>query len=56
MALEFVGGAIITVIVGAMADAVGLRTAFAVAAAIAIFSVPFVFLLPRKRAFPQTTG
>jgi fucose permease len=49
MALEFVGGAIITVIVGALADAFGLRTAFALSAAIAICGVPFVLLLPKRQ-------
>ena len=49
MALEFVGGSIITVIVGALADRFGLREAFAIGAVIAICGVPFVFLLPQKR-------
>jgi FSR family fosmidomycin resistance protein-like MFS transporter len=49
MALEFVGGAIITVIVGAIADAIGLRMAFALSAVVAICAVPFVFLLPRHK-------
>jgi MFS transporter, FSR family, fosmidomycin resistance protein len=48
MALEFVGGSIITVIVGALADRFGLREAFAIGAVIAICGVPFVFLLPKK--------
>lgn len=49
MALEFVGGSIITVIVGALADAFGLRAAFAISAVIALGAVPFVLLLPRRR-------
>jgi FSR family fosmidomycin resistance protein-like MFS transporter len=49
MALEFAGGAIITVAIGALADVVGLRTAFAVCACIAIFGAFFVLLLPRQR-------
>ena len=48
MAIEFVGGSLITVIVGALADAVGLRTAFAISAGIALCAVPFVFLLPKQ--------
>jgi FSR family fosmidomycin resistance protein-like MFS transporter len=49
MALEFVGGSIITVIVGVLADAFGLRAAFAISAAVALCAVPFVLLLPRHR-------
>ncbi|MCL5996309.1 MAG: MFS transporter [Chloroflexi bacterium] len=49
MALEFVGGSIITVIVGVLADAFGLRAAFGLSALIAICGVPFVLLLPRQR-------
>jgi FSR family fosmidomycin resistance protein-like MFS transporter len=52
MALEFVGGAIITVIVGVIADAIGLRMAFALSAVVAICAVPFVFLLPRPKHSP----
>ena len=49
MALEFVGGSIITIIIGALADALGLRTAFMIAAVIALFSLPFVLLLPKEK-------
>jgi hypothetical protein len=37
------------VIVGAIADAVGLRMAFALSAVVAICAIPFVFLLPRRK-------
>jgi MFS transporter, FSR family, fosmidomycin resistance protein len=47
MALEFVGGAIITVIVGVLADALGLRMAFGISAVIALLGTPFVLLMPR---------
>ncbi len=47
MALEFVGGSLITIIVGALADALGLRTAFGICGVVALFAVSFVFLLPR---------
>jgi FSR family fosmidomycin resistance protein-like MFS transporter len=49
MALEFVGGSIITIIIGALADALGLRTAFTIAAVVALFSLPFVLLLPKEK-------
>ena len=48
MALEFVGGAVITVIIGALADFLGLRSTFAVCAFIAVFGAIFVFLLPKQ--------
>lgn len=54
MALEFVGGAVITIIVGALADVVGLRTAFAVCAFIAIFGALFVLFLPNQKKVVST--
>jgi FSR family fosmidomycin resistance protein-like MFS transporter len=48
MALEFVGGSIITIVIGALADSLGLRNAFMIAAVIALFSLPFVLLLPKE--------
>lgn len=50
MALEFVCGSLITIIIGALADALGLRTAFMIAAVIALFSLPFVLLLPKEKS------
>ncbi len=50
MAMEFVGGSLITVLVGALADAVGLRAAFAISAGLALCAVPFVLLLPRPKS------
>jgi MFS family permease len=49
MALEFVGGSVITIIIGALADALGLRTAFMIAGVVALFSLPFVLLLPKEK-------
>ncbi|MCL4506775.1 MAG: MFS transporter [Chloroflexi bacterium] len=49
MALEFVGGSLITVVVGVIADALGLRTAFGICAGIAIFAALFVFMLPQQK-------
>lgn len=49
MALEFAGGAVITVLIGMLADALGLRTTFALCAVVAVFGAIFVFLLPRTR-------
>ncbi len=46
MALNFVARAIAVVLVGAMADAVGMRQAFIVCAALGVFGTPFVLLLP----------
>ena len=48
MMLEFVGGSLIIIAVGALADAHGLQTAFTIAAVIALFSIPFVLLLPKS--------
>ena len=52
MALEFVGGAVVTITIGVLADAVGLRSAFLIAALIALGAVPFVLLLPRRATAP----
>jgi FSR family fosmidomycin resistance protein-like MFS transporter len=50
MALEFVGGSLINLAVGALADTLGLRMAFGVSALIAICAVPFVLLLPKQQS------
>jgi FSR family fosmidomycin resistance protein-like MFS transporter len=52
MALEFVCGSLITIIIGVLADALGLRTAFMIAAVIALLALPFVLLLPRGKLSP----
>jgi FSR family fosmidomycin resistance protein-like MFS transporter len=49
MALNFVARAIAVVLVGVMADAVGMRQAFLVCAAVGILGAPFVALLPAGR-------
>jgi MFS transporter, FSR family, fosmidomycin resistance protein len=49
MALSFVIRAAITVIVGIIGDAYGLRLAFAISAGVILIGIPFVFLLPEKR-------
>jgi FSR family fosmidomycin resistance protein-like MFS transporter len=50
MALEFAGGAVITVLIGIVADALGLRAPFALCAVIAVFGACFVFLLPHSKS------
>jgi len=50
MALNFVARAVAVVLVGGLADAVGMRQAFLVCAVVGIFGTPFVFLLPSRRA------
>lgn len=49
MALNFVARAIAVVLVGVVADAVGMRQAFLTCAALGILGVPFVVLLPLDR-------
>ena len=46
MALNFVGRAVAVVLVGGLADAIGMRQAFLVCAALGVLGTPFVFLLP----------
>ena len=47
MALNFVGRAVAVVLVGALADVVGMRQAFLVCAGVGILGTPFVFRLTR---------
>lgn len=49
MMIEFVGGAVVTIAVGALADAFGLRSAFLIGAVIALGAAPFVLLLPGRK-------
>jgi len=49
MALNFVARAIAVVLVGVMADAVGMRLAFLVCATVGVLGAPFVALLPVGR-------
>ncbi len=51
MALNFVARAVAVVLVGVVADAVGMRQAFLACAALGILGTPFVFRLPKG---PQT--
>ena len=47
MGISFVNGAVIPLLVGGLADLVGLRTAFAWSAILALVGAPFIFALPR---------
>lgn len=47
MGISFVTGAINPLLVGAVADLVGLRTAFAWSAVVALLGVPLIYALPR---------
>ncbi|HZW04879.1 MAG TPA: MFS transporter [Anaerolineaceae bacterium] len=49
MAISFVSMSVAALAVGALADHFGMRTAFAVSAALSLGSIPFVFGLTRKR-------
>ncbi len=55
MALNFVGRAVAVVLVGALADTVGMRQAFLACALFGILGIPFVFRLP-KGPKPQRLG
>lgn len=48
MGVSFVSMSIAALTVGALADRFGMRTAFAISAVLALFSIPFVFGLTRK--------
>ncbi len=48
MALNFVLRALIVVVVGALADRTGMRSAFLVCAALGLLGTPFVFWMPGK--------
>ena len=48
MALTFLSGSVMSVVVGVLGDQFGLRWAFTASAAIALLGVPLVWLLPRK--------
>jgi FSR family fosmidomycin resistance protein-like MFS transporter len=47
MAISFVSGALIPLLVGALADRVGLHTALAWSAILALMGVPLIYALPR---------
>lgn len=47
MGISFVSGAMIPLLVGGLADLVGLRTAFAWSAVLALVGVPLIYALPR---------
>ena len=47
MGISFVNGAVVPLLVGGLADLLGLRTAFAWSAILALVGVPFIFALPR---------
>ncbi|MHB8191969.1 MAG: MFS transporter [Bellilinea sp.] len=47
MAVSFVGGSLVTVLVGAMGDLTSLRTAYFVSAGLALLALPFVLRLPK---------
>jgi FSR family fosmidomycin resistance protein-like MFS transporter len=47
MAISFVSGALIPLLVGALADRVGLHTALNWSAIVALVGVPIIFALPR---------
>jgi FSR family fosmidomycin resistance protein-like MFS transporter len=49
MMFSFAARSLIILVVGAMGDAVGLRTAYLWCAALAALGLPFVFLIPRRR-------
>jgi FSR family fosmidomycin resistance protein-like MFS transporter len=49
MMLNFAARALILLAVGAMGDAVGLKTAYVWCALLAALGLPFVFLVPRRR-------
>jgi len=48
MMFTFAARAVILLVVGALGDALGLHTTFAVCAGVACLAVPFVLMLPRK--------
>lgn len=48
MALNFVARAIAVVLVGGLADGIGMRRAFLVCAVLGVFGTPFVFRLPGR--------
>jgi FSR family fosmidomycin resistance protein-like MFS transporter len=50
MALTFVSGSVMSVVVGVLGDLFGLRWAFTACAFIALLAVPLIIWLPRKRA------
>ena len=56
MALNFVLRALIVVLVGALADRTGMRTAFIACASIGILGTPFVFWLPRPEGPRSVPG
>jgi len=56
MALNFVLRALIVVLVGALADRTGMRTAFIACASIGIWWTPFVFWLPRPEGPRSVPG
>jgi FSR family fosmidomycin resistance protein-like MFS transporter len=47
MGISFVNGALIPLLVGGLADLMGLHAAFAWSAILALVGVPFIFALPR---------
>jgi FSR family fosmidomycin resistance protein-like MFS transporter len=49
MGTSFVIGAIIPMLVGGLADLMGLRTAFALSAIAALIGIPLIYTLPRDR-------
>ncbi|GAB4574946.1 MAG: MFS transporter [Anaerolineae bacterium] len=50
MALNFVIRSVAVIVLGVLADRLGMRTAFMLSGALALVGVPFIALLPRKRA------
>jgi FSR family fosmidomycin resistance protein-like MFS transporter len=48
MALSFVLGSVVVVVLGAMGDLFGLRLAFTASAVITLLGLPLILLLPRK--------
>jgi len=50
LGLSFLIQAGATVILGALADSFGLRTAFSVSAALPLLGVPLLLLLPKSRS------
>jgi MFS family permease len=48
MALTFLSGSVMSVVVGVLGDLFGLRWAFTASAAIALLGVPLVLWLPEK--------
>ena len=50
MSIAFIIRSLAVVTIGAIGDAYGLQTAFAVATAMVVIGVPFVFMLPRRPA------